>query len=387
MRAPQARTAVGTPPKPSPHRAAEAIRPGTDGPVVSTASIPAPSAAGNRSRPSRGARSASGPLTAVPTTLAAPSTSRTTPITAGSAPDRSCAAGRTYVKPPKCPVNTSRTARSPPSTRGRRATAPSAPTPVTEPGGMRGRVTACTTSASTAAAAPSRNTPRQPQASPSQVPSGTAATVARETPELTTVSARPTRSAGTRRDATAAAIAQNPPSATPSSTRAASSTGRFGATTTTRSDTAASSVRPIMTRRRSARGRTVAIVSADSAAAAAVTLTACPAWPVGTSRSAAIRGSRLAGRNSDMTIAKIPSPSATTPAQDAGWPAGGAPVAVGPAAVLTTAAPRSRPGTCRSVPRGPTSPTGRRTAPSPRPGGRRRTAPSCPSRSCRARSR
>jgi hypothetical protein len=54
---------------------------------------------------------------------------------------------------------------------------------------------------------------------------------------------------------------------------------------------------------------------ADAAPAIAVTVTACPAAPSVTARSPAMRDSRLAGRNSDITMAKIPRPSDTTPAQ------------------------------------------------------------------------
>ncbi|GGJ61915.1 hypothetical protein GCM10010121_085650 [Streptomyces brasiliensis] len=47
-----------------------------------------------------------------------------------------------------------------------------------------------------------------------------------------------------------------------------------------------------------------------------MTLTACPASPDLTPRPAAIRGRRLAGRNSDMMIAEIPSPKEATAAHD-----------------------------------------------------------------------
>ncbi|CDG51992.1 exported hypothetical protein [Halomonas sp. A3H3] len=127
--------------------------------------------------------------------------------------------------------------------------------------------------------------------------------------------ARANRLSGTMRIARAAAIDQNPPKAIPSSTRAKIKTKKLFAVAAKTLETTSSSDKPSSTNLRSKLRVRSGIVSAASAATAAVAVTAWPVAPTEMLRSAAMAVSRLAGKNSAVTKPKTPSARLTMPIQ------------------------------------------------------------------------
>ena len=129
---------------------------------------------------------------------------------------------------------------------------------------------------------------------------------------LTTVIARPSRSGGASWATAANDIDQNPAIATPSSSREATSSGNDGVSATMTFETSARPESAASSNRRSRVGTNAASVGAAKMPMIAVAVTAWPASPSLMPRSAAMRDSTLAGRNSAVTTTNPPSPSAAT---------------------------------------------------------------------------
>ncbi len=145
---------------------------------------------------------------------------------------------------------------------------------------------------------------RQSSSVPSTAPPGTPATVATVVPESSTASARPFCAAGTRVVAVLSATARKPALARAATTRVDRRTGKLAVRAPATWAQANTSTKPSRLARVGHRRASTAISGAPRIIPTANAEVSSPAFPTGTSRPAAMSGTRPESMNCEVPMAK-----------------------------------------------------------------------------------